>query len=71
MSGLFYLGIFLIVYGLFCLVIGLFKWPAAIWNMGKIEGFKKILGDLGTQIFIGVWGAIALGGGIWLMVANL
>lgn len=64
--GLLVLGIFLLVYGLFCLAIGVLKQPKAVWNMAKIEGFKKILGEIGTQIFIGVWGAIALGIGIWL-----
>lgn len=69
--GLVVLGIFLIVYGLFCLVIGLLKAPKAIWNMAKIEAFKKILGELGTQIFIAIWGAAALAGGIVLLVVNL
>lgn len=66
--GLLILGIFLIAYGIFSLGIGLFKFPAAIWNMKKIEGFKKILGNIGTQIFLGVWGAASLGIGIWLVV---
>ena len=61
------LGIVLLVYGAFCLAVGLFKFPAVVWNMGKIQGFRKLLGDVGTQIFIGVWGAVALGFGIWLV----
>ena len=69
--GFVVLGIFLIVYGVFCLVVGLFKAPAAVWNMAKIEGFKKILGEIGTQIFLSVWGAAALVGGIVLLVYNL
>ena len=55
-----------LLYGVFCLLIGLFKWPPAIWNMGKIQAFRNILKDLGTQIFISVWGAAAIGLGIWL-----
>ena len=66
--GLIILGIFLIAYGLLCLALGIFKVPAALWNMGKIQGFRKILKDVGTQIFISVWGAAALGIGIWLLV---
>lgn len=66
--GLLILGIFLLVYSVLCLAIGIFKQPAAIWNMGKIQGFRKLLGDVGTQIFIGVWGIVALGFGIWLVV---
>ena len=69
--GFVVLGIFLIVYGVFCLVIGLLKAPAVIWNMAKIEVFKKMLGVIGTQIFLSVWGAAALVGGIVLLVYNL
>ena len=65
--GLLILGIFLLVYGVICVAVGLFKIPV-IWNMGKIQGFRKMLGDVGTQIFIGVWGLAALGVGIWLVV---
>ena len=39
-----------------------------LWNMAKIEGFKKILGVIGTQIFLSVWGAAAVDVGIWLLV---
>ena len=66
--GFLVLGVFLILYGVFCILVGLFKFPAAVWNMAKIEGFKKILGVIGTQIFLSVWGAAALGVGIWLLV---
>lgn len=65
--GLRILGIFLLLYGVLCLVLGIFKQPAALWNMGKIQGFRKVLKDLGTQIFIGVWGAAGLAVGIWLL----
>ncbi len=65
--GLKLLGLFLVLYGAFCGVIGILKKPTAVWDMGKIQGFRKILGDLGTQIFISVWGAVALGFGIWLL----
>ena len=65
--GLKLLGIFLVLYGMFCLVVGLFKKPAAIWDMGKIQGFRKILKDAGTQIFLSVWGVAGLGIGIWLL----
>lgn len=71
MIGLLILGIFLILYGLFCLVVGIFKVPAAVWNMKKIEGFKKVLGDIGTQIFLSIWGAASLAGGIVLVIFNI
>jgi hypothetical protein len=60
-----YLGIFLLVYGAFCLLLAIFKFPF-LWNIGKIQGFVKLLGETGTTIFIGVWGVVALGFGIWL-----
>ncbi len=66
--GLLVLGIVLLVYGVFCLAIGLLRFPAVVWNMGKIQGFRKMLGDVGTQIFITIWGLAALGIGIWLVV---
>ena len=69
--GFILLGIVLIAYGAFCLVLGLFKAPASVWNMGKIQGFRKILKDVGTQIFVSVWGGAALGFGIYFLVNNL
>ena len=69
--GFIILGIFLIVYGLFCLFLGITKKPAAVWNMGKIQGFVKLLKEIGTQIFISVFGLAALAGGIILLVYNL
>lgn len=62
-----YLGIFLVVYGVFCIIVGITKLPA-IWNMGKIQIFVKFLGDLGTRIFILVWGLIATGFGIYFLM---
>ena len=66
--GFIILGIFLIAYGVFCLAVGLLKFPAAVWNMGKIQGFRKMLGDVGTQIFLTIWGLAALGFGIYCLV---
>ena len=64
-----YLGIFLIVYAVLVFWITIKK-PAKIWNMGKIQGFLKILGDVGTRIFFTVFGLAALGFGIWLTIEN-
>ncbi len=63
--GLLVLGIFLLLYGGLCLVVALAKFPA-IWNISKIQMFIRFLGEIGTQLFIGVWGLIAFGFGIWL-----
>ena len=66
MNGLALLGIFLIIYSVAVVVLAIKK-PKAIWQMGKIQGFIKLLGDKGTVIFFLVWAAIALGFGIWLL----
>lgn len=68
MDGMTILAIVLLLYGALCLALALFKAPAAIWNLGKIEGFKKLLGEVGTQVFIGVWGVAAVAIGVWLLV---
>lgn len=66
--GLLILGIFLIVYGVFVLILAFTKKPAAIWNMGKIQGFVKMLGTTGTVVFFTIWGVAALVIGILLVV---
>ena len=70
MTGLLVLGIFLILYGGFCVVSGIFKIPV-IQNMGKIQGFRKFLGEIGTQIFFIVWGGASLGFGIFFLIRNM
>jgi len=59
------LGLLAVVYGLFCIVIALKK-PAKIWNIGKIQGFVKALGEKGTVAFFNVWGLAAVCLGVWL-----
>lgn len=68
MNGLALLGIFLVLYGVFCAFLGITKKPQGIWNMGKIQGFVKVLGETGAVIFFLVLGAAAFGVGIWLLV---
>ena len=67
---MFYLAIFLVLYGAFALFFSLTKKPTKMWNMGKVQGFVKILSEVGTQIFIFVFGGAALGIGIWLLIKN-
>ena len=57
------LGIFLIFYGILCLIIGIMK-PPFIWNMGKFRIMEKMMGKNGLRIFVLVWGLAALIGGI-------
>lgn len=68
MDGWTILAIVLLLYGALCLALALFKAPAAFWNLDKIDAFKKLLGELGTRVFIGVWGAAAVVLGVWLLV---
>lgn len=50
----------LIIYGIFCILIGLLK-PPFIWKMKKFEVMHKMFkGELGTQIFVLVFGLAAL-----------
>lgn len=60
-------GIISILYAVFVVVITVMK-PGKIWNMKKIEMFKKVLGDKGTEIFFYIWALGFLFLGIWLLV---
>lgn len=66
MNYLALLGILALVYAGLVFYIAVKK-PKAIWNMKKIEIFKKFLGEKGTVIFFYIWsiGFIALG--TWLL----
>jgi len=59
-------GILAIVYAVLVVVIAVMK-PEQIWNMKKIEMFKKVLGDRGTEIFFYIWALGFLVLGIWLL----
>lgn len=63
-------GIVAIVYAAAVVVIAVVK-PDKIWNMKKIELFKKVLGDRGTEIFFYVWALIFLVLGVWLIAGSL
>jgi hypothetical protein len=52
------------VYAIAVVVIAIVK-PPAVWNMAKIEGFKKLLGENGTVIFFIVWAIFVAGLGYW------
>lgn len=34
------------------------KKPAKLWDMAKIRGFRKVLGEQGTVIFFYIWAAV-------------
>ena len=67
MNGLALLGLLLILYAVVVVVLAIKK-PKSIWEMGKIQFFRKAFGESGTVIFFYIIAAIALGFGIWLLV---
>lgn len=60
------LGLLALAYGGFVIYLAATKKPAAIWNMGKIQAFVKVLGEKGTITFFYVFGALTAVLGIWL-----
>lgn len=58
-------GLLALIYAAFVVYIAYTKNPK-IWNIKKIEAFKKALGEKGTVIFFYIWGAIFAAVGIWL-----
>ena len=67
MNGLALLGLVLVLYAALVFFVAIKK-PDSLWDMNKIRAFRSKLGDKGTVIFFLIWGAIALGFGIWLLV---
>lgn len=63
-------GIALGIYGLFCIIVGVTKMNA-IWKTGKVQGFVKLMGEKGTQIFFSIWGLAALAGGIVMIIFGI
>jgi len=61
------LGVLAILYAVMVIVIAVKK-PVKIWNMKKIQGFKKVLGEKGTVIFFYIWGAAFVVLGVWLLM---
>lgn len=58
------LGLIFIIYGLFCILIGIMKLPI-IWRMKKFQIMAKMFkGDRNLQIFVIVWGLAFLIAGI-------
>jgi len=59
------LGIVAVIYAVLIVVIAVLK-PEKIWNMKKIELFKKVLGDRGTEIFFYICAVGFVILGVWL-----
>ncbi len=67
MDTLAIVGLVLIVYGALVIYVAIKK-PKAIWEMGKIQGFVKVLGEIGTVIFFCIWAVAAAGLGIYFLI---
>lgn len=67
---MFYLGIFLILWAILVYLLAGFKIPAVIWNMGKVQGFVKIMGEAATRIMFAVLSSVAMYFGIWLLIQH-
>lgn len=61
------LGILAILYAVMTFFVAVKK-PEKMWNMKKIESFKKVLGEKGTVIFFYIWGTGFVVLGIWLLM---
>lgn len=61
------LALLAIIYGGFVIFLTIKK-PPKIWNMKKIQGFEKVLGRKGTEIFFYIWAILFLILGIWLLI---
>lgn len=64
-----FLGLLAFIYAIAVVAIAI-KQPQAIWDMAKIRGFRKVLGEKGTVIFFYIWAAIFVGLGIWAFIAG-
>ena len=61
------LGWFLLVWGVATMVVGVFR-PDPIWQLGKIQGFVGVFGDVGTTILLVVVGVAATVGGALILI---
>lgn len=67
MNWLALLGVLLVAYAVFVFYVS-FKKPEKIWEMGKVKGFRKMLGENGTTVLFVIFGLAAGGLGLWLLI---
>ena len=60
------LGLLALAYAGLVVYLGVAQKPAVLWNMGKIQGFVRVLGERGTMIFFVIWGLLFAVLGVWL-----
>ena len=66
---MYYLGVVLIIIGIFYLILLLTK-PPWVYNNIKVKTMIKMMGKKGFDIFFVVWTIVVLGGGILLVYYN-
>jgi len=66
--GMVILGIVMVLYMVFVVILAITRKPTAIWNMGKIQGFIKILGETGARIFFIIFALLVGGFGIYFLL---
>ena len=59
------LGLLALVYAGFAVYLTAKK-PEKLWGIAKIQGFVKVLGERGTEVFFYVWAVLFAVLGIWL-----
>jgi len=64
------LGLLALAYAVLCVYLGATKKPEALWKMGKIQTFVKVLGEKGAVIFFYIWGAVFAALGFWLFTLS-
>jgi hypothetical protein len=67
MNGFALLGILCFVYAGFVFFITIKK-PKKLWNIAKVNAFKKVLGERGTVIAFDIFGLLVIALGVWLMM---
>ncbi len=63
------IGMLVMLWGLSTLLVGVFR-PSFLWKSNKIQGFVQLLGEKGTTILLGVLGAAALVGGLFIVFSG-
>jgi len=69
MSNLQYISLFLFVWGAATLYVGATKASWA-WDTAKLQALVRSFGEKGTQVFVLVWGTIAVTAGVVLLVTQ-
>ncbi|MBN2796587.1 MAG: hypothetical protein JXR88_14350 [Clostridia bacterium] len=60
-----FLGLLFWIYAIAVFYIAIAK-PTKIWEMKKIQIFRKLFKEKGTVIFFIIWALVFVGLGIWL-----